>query len=74
MLGDPREATWQDIDEAVEAFVTGAMVSEALGLDGVQIHPTVSIFTRSSEKLYVNNVIAWLSRNAIFKPTREQEE
>lgn len=45
MLGDPRAATLQDIDEAVEAFVVGAKVAEAAGFKGVQIHGAVSIPT-----------------------------
>jgi 2,4-dienoyl-CoA reductase-like NADH-dependent reductase (Old Yellow Enzyme family) len=42
MIGTPREATLQDIDEAVEAFVVGAKVAEAAGFKGVQIHAAVS--------------------------------
>lgn len=40
-LGTPREATLEDIDEAVEAFVVGAQVAQAAGFAGVQIHAAV---------------------------------
>ncbi|QDS75427.1 hypothetical protein FKW77_003717 [Venturia effusa] len=38
MLGIPREATHQEIDEVVEAFVVGAKVASKAGFKGVQIH------------------------------------
>lgn len=41
MLGDPRAATEEDIDETVQAFVTGAKVALAAGFKGVQIHAAV---------------------------------
>lgn len=43
MLGTPREATLSDIDEAVDAFVTGAKVAYAAGFSGVQIHGAVRL-------------------------------
>lgn len=43
MLGTPREASLADIDEAVQAFVTGAKVAFAAGFSGVQIHGAVSL-------------------------------
>lgn len=35
MIGTPREATLQDIDEVVEGFIVGARVAEAAGFKGV---------------------------------------
>lgn len=37
-LGTPRAATMQDIDEAVQAFLVGALVARKAGFAGVQIH------------------------------------
>jgi 2,4-dienoyl-CoA reductase-like NADH-dependent reductase (Old Yellow Enzyme family) len=41
MLGIPREATHDDIDEVVEAFAVGAQVAQDAGFKGIQIHAAV---------------------------------
>lgn len=38
VLGTPRAATLQDIDEAINAFVVGAQVALTAGFAGIQIH------------------------------------
>lgn len=38
IFGTPREATLQDIDEAVAAFVVGALVSQKAGFKAILLH------------------------------------
>lgn len=41
LLGTPREATHQEIDEVVEAFIVSANMAREAGFKGVQIHAAV---------------------------------